>query len=318
MHGEDLDLVEVLEVTLRDRRSGREAKLGWPLVLVNNIGVTPVMFPPVFTRGAEIVASLAGTGSEGTKIRYDHDVPVTIGEIAPPGPDDWPWDEQRWTQKMRDIIAELRATRPPAGPLERFEITQYGVKEKLDPGDVEVRSDKGQVFGRITRRSLMLADIEGTMRLDGRILNIVKHGNVYEDKEVIVDGKKVVKQKPNADKFDPAHSLWTDVTARAPWGSGSVSPLVPFRTVAINPYLNPHMHYKKVYIKQLDGMQLASGERHNGVCIAGDTGGMRANHCDLFVGREDRHITIPSVGRGGGTICEVQVMEECSAARSRK
>lgn len=318
VHGEDLDLVETFDITLRDRRSGREARVGWPLVLVNDIGTTPVVFPPVFTRGAEIVAQLSGTGSEGTRITYDHAVPVTIGEIARPAPGDWPWDEQLWTQKMRDIIAELRATPAPAGPFERFEITQYGVKEKLDSGDVEVRSDQGQVFGKITRRSLMLADIEGTMRLDGRILNIVKSGNVYEDKAVIVDGVKVIKKKPSAEKFDPARSRWTDVTARAPWGAGSVSPLVPFRTVAINPRLNPHLHYKKIYIKQLDGLQLAGGERHNGVCVAGDTGGMRQAHCDLFVGREDHHISMPSVGHGGGTICEVQILEECAAARSKK
>ena len=108
-------------------------------------------------------------------------MPVYIGEIAAPAPGDWPWDEQRWTQKMRDIAAELRATSPPAGPFERFEITQYGVKEKLEPGDVEVRSAAGEVFGKVTRRSLMLADIEGTMRLGGRILtNLTKsahHGS---------------------------------------------------------------------------------------------------------------------------------------------
>ncbi|TMQ14398.1 MAG: hypothetical protein E6J91_15475 [Deltaproteobacteria bacterium] len=219
---------------------------------------------------------------------------------------------------MRDIAAELRATSPPAGPFERFEITQYGVKEKLEPGDVEVRSAAGEVFGKVTRRSLMLADIEGTMRLGGRILNITSHGNVYEPRDVIVDGKKVVKQKPVAEKFDPAKSLWTDVTVKAPWGSGSKMPLVPFRRLAINPYLNPDLHYRRVYIKQLDGMQLPTGERHNGVCIAGDTGGMRKTHCDLFVGREDRHITIPSVGQGGATMCEVQIMETSSTARGKR
>ena len=156
------------------------------------------------------------------------------------------------------------------------------------------------------------------MRLGGRILNITSHGNVYEPREVIVDGKTVVKQKPVAEKFDPANSLWTDVTVKAPWGSGSKMPLIPFRTLALNPRLNPGLHYKKVYIKQLDGMQLSTGERHNGVCIAGDTGGMRKTHFDLFVGREDHHITIPSVSRGGATICEVQILEDSSAARGKR
>ena len=43
------------------------------------------------------------------------------------------------------------------------------------------------------RLSLLLADIEGTMRLNGRILNIAKSGNVYEEKQVEVAGKIVKK-----------------------------------------------------------------------------------------------------------------------------
>jgi hypothetical protein len=218
---------------------------------------------------------------------------------------------------MRDIADELRATKAPSGPFEHFEITQYGVKERIEPGDVEVKSASGKVYGKVSRRSLMLADIEGTMRLNGRILNITHAGNVYEPREVMVNGKKVTKNKPNPDKFDAAKSLWTDVTDRAPWGSGSRTPLVPFRTLAINPKLNPTFYYKKVYIKQLDGMQLPTGETHNGVCICGDAGGMRKTHFDLFVGREDHHVSLASVGVGDARICEIQLLDDCGAAKKK-
>jgi hypothetical protein len=132
-------------------------------VLVHSVGLTPVVFPAAFERGAEVIASFAGTVS-GTPLRYDHNVPVYIGELAPPATGDWPWDESLWTQKMRDIIADLRATPRPTGPFERWELTQYGVKERMVPGDVPVRSKTGEVFGSVTRDSLLKADIEGTMR----------------------------------------------------------------------------------------------------------------------------------------------------------
>jgi len=318
VHGVDLDLVTRLQVTLKDRATKREAKLAWDCVLVNDIGVTPVVFPTAFERGAEVVASFSGSAG-GAQVHYQHDVPIYIGKIATPAAGDWPWDEALWTPKMRDIIADLRATPKPTGPFERWEITQYGVKEKLLPGDIEVKSKAGEVFGTVSLNSLMKADIEGTMRLGGKILNITRSGSVYEPQEQIVDGKTVIKYKPNPAKFDPAKSQWTNVTSTAPWGAGARMPLVPFRTLALNPKYNPpSLFYKKVYIKQLDGMTLPNGDVHNGVCIAGDVGGMRPTHFDLCVGREDRHITIPSVGGRGGTICEVQILGESAVSRPGK
>jgi hypothetical protein len=313
VHGVDLDLITSLDITLEDRVSKQTAQLAWPCVLVNDIGVTPVVFPAKFSRGAEILASFAGAG-----VHYKHDVPIYIGAIKAPTDGDWPWDEALWTPKMRDIIADLRATPTPTGPFERWEITQYGVKEKMQPGEVPVKSASGEVFGAVTRESLMKADIEGTMRLSGKILNITHKGNVYEPREVIVDGKKVIKNKPNPAKFDPSQSLWTDVTAKAPWGAGAKMPLIPFRTLALNPTLHPALFYQKVYIKQLDGMTLPDGQTHNGVCIAGDVGLMKVQHFDLCVGREDHHIQVPSVGGAGGTMCEVQILGECAASRPGK
>lgn len=95
-------------------------------------------------------------------------------------------------------------------------------------------------------------------------------------------------------------------------------PLVPFRTLDLNPNYNREHCFKRVYIKQLDGMKMPNGEVHNGMCIAGDVGGMRAKQFDLFVGREDAHIKVPSIGGRGGTIVELEILGDSAASRPRK
>jgi len=176
----------------------------------------------------------------------------------------------------------------------------------------------GRELGRIDKLSLFLADIEGTMRLHGRILNIVKSGNVY-DREVtrIIGGAAVKKPKPSLEKFDPSRSRWVDVTDRAPWGSGARLPLIPFRVLAHNPKTETPLYRRIVYIKQLDGLVLPTGEVHNGMCVVGDCGGMApaGAQLDFFVGRQDRHITIPTIAPSqGGSVCEVEILGTCTAA----
>lgn len=308
VHGTDLGTVKTLHISLQDKKSKHTESVEWKMQLdEHDVGKTPVKFPAAFKQGAEIIAKLSGQAMNGAAAQFDMKAAVYVGHVARDA-DEWPWDERLWTAKMRDISMWCRKTQKPSGPFQEFEITQYGVKEKLEPGDVPVKSPDGTVFGHISRQSLLLADIEGTMRLDGRILNIAKSGNVYEEKQVEVAGKMVTKRKPNREKFDPNKSRWVDVTSKAPWGSGSKQPLVPFRTLALNPKFNKALYGKLVYIKQLDGMKMPNGEIHNGICICGDAGGMRKEHFDLFVGREDHHISIPSIRRGGGTICEIQIL----------
>src|SRR5262249_27040680 len=151
---------------------------------------------------------------------------------------------------MRDIVAELRDTQKGSGQYHRREITQYGVKEKIQTGDAPVLDENGRELGRVDKRSLFLADIEGTMRLLGRVLNIAHSGNTYDrmvEKEI--GGKKVKKPKPSLEGFDPSKSLWTDVTAKAPWGAGAKLPLIPFRVLAHNPKTETPLYGKKVYIE---------------------------------------------------------------------
>ncbi|HZU97566.1 MAG TPA: 3D domain-containing protein, partial [Planctomycetota bacterium] len=75
---------------------------------------------------------------------------------------------------------------------------------------------------------------------------------------------------------------------------------------------NPHeridgqkLYGKKVYIKQLDGLVLPTGEKHNGICYVGDAGGMVAyQQFDFFTGTQDYS------GRLGlADTCDVQILD---------
>lgn len=291
-----------------------------PLVAVGGAGVQAVAIPPVFGRGSVLTAHLRGKAS-GAVLEKASDVPLYVGQVVPPPTGDWPWDEATWPPIMRNVVAELRAARRGPGNYQYREITQYGVKEKVSPGDTPVLDKAGRELGRVDKRSLYLADIEGTMRLGGRILNIVKSGNVYDQQVTrVIAGVTVKKPKPSLDRFDPARSRWVDVTDRAPWGSGARMPLIPFRVLAHNPRSEPPLYGRIVYIRQLDGLVLPTGEPHNGMCIVGDCGGMApaGAQFDFFVGREDRHIAIPTLAHSqGGSVCEVEILGASAAMHGR-
>jgi len=196
----------------------------------------------------------------------------------------------------------------------------------LKPGDVPIMGKVGKnvvalPLASVDKLGLYLADIEGTLRWQGRILNIVQSGNVY-DKPVtrVINGQTVTKMKPTLDKFDPTKSIWVDVTEHHPWGSGARMPLIPFRVLAHNARTEPALYGRIVYVQQLDGIVLPTGEKHNGMCVVGDQGGMAppGRQFDFFVGREDHHIQLTSLGASqGGSVCNVEVLGP-SAAYSKK
>ena len=90
---------------------------------------------------------------------------------------------------------------------------------------------------------------------------------------------------------------------------------MPFRTLAVNATRNPTLYFKRVYIKQLDGFVLPTGETHNGICVVGDAGGMNQQHFDLCVGRRAQHTKLPSAAKRGHTMCDIQILDESSAAK---
>jgi hypothetical protein len=323
VHGKNLDVIDAFQLTIVDKKSGRQAVLPLPIVTIAGSGIFPVVLPDDVPLGTVLTAKLEGKTNDGTSLHSTTEVPLhveqPIATRAPTG--DWPWDEALWTPKMRAIIAELRAEKKPASAdFHVRELTQYGVKEKMLPGDTPVLDVDGKELGKVAKSSLMKADIEGTMRLNGRVLNVKKHGNVYDrEVEKVINGKTVKVHKPNPEKFEPKNSLWEDVTARAPWGSGACLPLIPFRTLAVNGSKEKGLYRKKVYVEQLDGLALPYGGTHNGVCIVGDCGGMAAgNQFDFFVGREDAHIAIPGTHTKAGVASRVAVLGDCEAAKKKK
>jgi peptidoglycan hydrolase-like protein with peptidoglycan-binding domain len=316
VHGVHLDLVQMFEITLTEQASRRSVTLPVPLLVVNGAAVQSVPIPPAFGIGSILTASVKGKGSRGI-VEKASQVPLYVGPLVKTAAGDWPWDESLWTPKMRAIVAELRKTPKGTGNYHRREITQYGVKEKILPGDTPVLDKNGRELGRCALKSLYSADIEGTMRLNGHILNIVKSGNVYDQIALRDIGGTIVKKpKPSLERFDATRSRWVDVSSYAPWGMGARMPLIPFRVLAHNPTSETPLYGRVVYIKQLDGLVMSTGEIHNGMCIVGDCGGMApaGAQFDFFCGREDRHIAIPTLARSqGGSVCEVEILGVCTA-----
>jgi len=113
------------------------------------------------------------------------------------------------------------------------------------------------------------------MRLAGRMLSIVGSGNDHDEMvTTVISGVAVKRPAPSFDRFEPAFSRWVDVTERAPWGVGARLPLIPFRVLAHNARTETPLYLKTVYIEQLDGVRLPTGEVHNGMCVIGDCGSM--------------------------------------------
>jgi hypothetical protein len=86
--------------------------------------------------------------------------------------------------------------------------------------------------------------------------------------------------------------------------------------LAHNPRSEAPLYGRIVYIRQLDGLVLSTGETHNGMCIVGDCGGMApaGAQFDFFIGREDHHIAIPTLARSqGGSVCEVEILGTSAA-----
>ena len=136
----------------------------------------------------------------------------------------------------------------------------------------ELRTGDGELIARVTPTFKERLDIEGSARLrDGRVVN-------FDEKE---DGR------------------WTYLVAEgAPFGLDARGRgLVPFRTLAVDPSVVPLGTV--VYLPSLDGVRLPSGETHDGLCLAQDTGqGIEGRRVDIFVGFEnDEDNTLTRSGR---------------------
>lgn len=340
VEGRDLDVwnFSLARITLTEVTRGTRVTITTPVPFtVGGRGEATVTLPREMTAGTTWGAVLDCEVPTGA-VRVASTVMLTLDDRHPAEPvvadEGWPWDERAWPASMRNIVAELRATpRPTDGHFEQWAFSTYGVKEKLnsvgprdkktktlrfaDGGDeVPVRDKNGTVYGAATRYSLYAADIEGTMRLKGRVLNITQTGRPRHGKP-----------PHQYEEFDPTQSFWHDVTDRHPWGSGSRVPLIPYRVLAINAAHDSHRYLQKVYVKALDGVRLApTGEVHNGVCVVGDCGSMDpGKQFDFFKGRQDITFKIDG-GLGMFTnskkvslpLSDIAFLGECVSAQRKK
>ena len=136
----------------------------------------------------------------------------------------------------------------------------------------ELRTGNGELIARVTPTFKERLDIEGSARLrDGRVVN-------FDEK---------------------TDDHWTYLVAEgAPFGLDARGRgLVPFRTLAVDPSVVPLGTV--VYVPALDGVRLPTGETHDGLCLAQDTGqGIEGQRVDIFVGFEnDEDNTLTRSGR---------------------
>ena len=126
---------------------------------------------------------------------------------------------------------------------------------------VELYTPAGFYFGRVPERFAWSLRLEGSgLMKDGRVINYTGkcpfgYGTCFEQLDV----------------------------AEHPFGRGAgVRPLVPFKSVAVDPRLVPIG--EPIYIPEFDGLVLPDGSIHDGCVRADDTGGgIKRRKMDFFV-----------------------------------
>ena len=126
---------------------------------------------------------------------------------------------------------------------------------------VELYTPEGYFFGRVPERFAWSLRLEGTgLMKDGRIINYTGkcpfgYGTCFEQLDV----------------------------GEHPFGRGSgVRPLIPFKSVAVDPRIVPIG--EPIYIPEFDGLVLPDGSIHDGCVRADDTGGgIKRRKMDFFV-----------------------------------
>jgi 3D (Asp-Asp-Asp) domain-containing protein len=126
---------------------------------------------------------------------------------------------------------------------------------------VELYTREGYYFGRVPERFAWSLRLEGSgLMKDGRIVNYTGkcpygYGTCFEQLDV----------------------------GEHPFGRGAgLRPLIPFKSVAVDPHLVPIG--EPIYIPEFDGLVLPDGSIHDGCVRADDTGGgIKKRKMDFFV-----------------------------------
>ena len=141
-----------------------------------------------------------------------------------------------------------------------------------------IRDMRGEVLARTSRRFL---------------LDLVREGSGW-----LADGRTVVfvKRVAGESRFRVSNTKYGL--------SSNGCPLIPFRTVAIDPRFVPVG--STVYIPQLKGTRLPDGTVHDGMFVASDHGHFHGEHVDVFTGAGPR-ATAPFIRHGNRSRSRVTV-----------
>jgi 3D (Asp-Asp-Asp) domain-containing protein len=178
-----------------------------------------------------------------------------------------------------DAVADAAAADAGApGPaLGGFRITFYWItteEEFSGPDDTSIYDPECAVLAEVPAAFADSLRIEGTGRLeDGRVVNY--------------DGACPC----------PTTPCYHEVDAEHPWGSGAGNrPLVPFRSVAVDPDVVPIG--TSLWVEELDGLAMPGdppwgGFIHDGCVLAADTGGsIDGMHIDFFAVLRDYYLEL--------------------------
>ncbi|MDH5491757.1 MAG: 3D domain-containing protein [Myxococcales bacterium] len=115
----------------------------------------------------------------------------------------------------------------------------------------------------------------------------IQGSGLLEDGRLVNYGRRCTRSCPAAPicRGRDVRVCYLVLDARFPHGMGAGVPLVPARSVAVDPRRIPLGSW--LYLEELDGVRIpGSGHLHDGCVRAEDTGGgIRGDHFDLFAGR---------------------------------
>jgi 3D (Asp-Asp-Asp) domain-containing protein len=152
-----------------------------------------------------------------------------------------------------------------------------------------LRDIDGNIIARVSKRFLKTLKMEGTGRLlDGRVVN-------FKSSRRHRDGKREYR--------------WQVCGPEAPFGLGRDNlPLVPFRSVAVDPRLIPLG--SRLFIPAAKGAMLPNGKQHDGIFTAIDIGDMiKRRKIDIFTAFGDQSRVFAAVGMETGKLIEVFMLK---------
>lgn len=167
-------------------------------------------------------------------------------------------DDLQWALRFYWMVLESDYDEPASPNVPR---SGRGKEKVADNSWVDLYTRDGFFLGRMTERFAWALRLEGSaLMADGRVINYAGkcdygYGTCFEQLDI----------------------------EEHPFGRGAgIRPLIPFKSVAIDPRLVPIG--EPLYIPEFDGLVLPDGSIHDGCVRADDTGGgIKKRKMDFFV-----------------------------------